>query len=536
MSNYYYKTTDFKFTVDKTDEQILAEILSKLKLPQSFSHPVANATPLGRGIYKKAIDARDKQNVKFVVSAVVKSNKKLTGPLLESYTPKVNIFDSLTKAAESSKIIICGSGPCGLFAALHLSKRGLKPLIIEKGADLPQRAEIVNKFFKTLELNENTNVQFGLGGAGTFSDGKLNTNTKDEKNFSVLSEFVKFGAKEEILYDSAPHIGTDNLQKIICNMRDEIIRLGGEFRFNASLNDIIIADNKVKAVLVNNEILSCDKLLLAHGHSAKNVYEILKRIGAEICSKPFAIGVRIEHNADFINNAQYGEFVKYKNILPADYKLVSHRGERAVYTFCMCPGGVVVPAVSVKNTIVTNGMSNSARSGENSNSALLVNVFDNDHNNDAFTFLEGLEKKAFEVSGSYKAPCQNAEDFINDKISQNFVVKPSCLTGVFSADLNKILPEFVCKNLKAALLDFNDKIKGFIKNGVLTGVETRTTAPVRVVRNNVTFESNIKGLYPSGEGAGYAGGIVSSAADGINSAMRMINDTDTLNSPLSILN
>jgi len=488
-------------------------------------------------ITKRAIDSRKKnQMIYFVYSVNVEiDNEKevLSSELAvenaehhrimikEPYTYEAPSIDA-SKA--KSRPVVIGTGPSGMFSALLLAKAGLNPLVIERGGDINARISDVDRFLASGKLNTESNIQFGEGGAGTFSDGKLNTLITNPRIKYVFEELVKAGAPDTILWDAKPHIGTDKIRNVAKNIREQIIELGGEVRFNTKLTDIKITKNKVTGIIVNdNEEIKTDTLVLAIGYSARDTYKMLFDKKLDIEQKSFSVGVRIEHRAEMINKAQYDKFYKNKKLGSAKYKLVSHsKNNRTVYTFCMCPGGHVMPSTAQEGCVVTNGMSKYAQDGENSNSALLVNVgsedFGSDHPLGGMEFQEKLEKKAFELGGSnYNAPVQLVGDFLN-KIDSNRIknIKPTYRPGVTPTSLDGCLPEFVIESIREAIPKLENKIKGFADpDAILTGVETRSSSPVRIVRDKETLQSNIEGIYPAGEGAGYAGGIVSSAVDGI---------------------
>ena len=431
------------------------------------------------------------------------------------------------------------------------------------------RIAVVKEFKKEGKLNVFSNIQFGEGGAGTFSDGKLNTGINSPYCKKVLETFVKFGAPEQILYMNKPHVGTDNLVKVVRNMREEIIRLGGTFYFNEKVTDFEFENSQLKAVVCSSNVdekcvvahtheaihpLAChnhsvrsnlrnkeenvavnsvrhkivtDTAILAIGHSSRDTFEKLFELGLNMEAKSFSVGARIEHKQEMINKAQYGEETQLK--LPsADYKLVYHGEDRTLYTFCMCPGGVVVPSTSEENAVVTNGMSYFARNMENANSAILVGVnpedFEGNHPLRGMYFQRELEHKAFEIGGSdYKAPAQRVEDFLAKRKTTNWgEVKPSYLPGVTMADLHEVLPKFVTDTIEEGIINLDKKLKGFAnKDAILTGVETRSSSPVRILRNEDGM-ANIQGIYPCGEGPGYAGGIMSAAVDGIKVAIKIL--------------
>jgi len=490
-------------------------------------------------IVKESIDARKKPNISLVYSVMVEipgkikiSNDKDIKIIEDSVEEKLIPGDKKLKY----RPVVIGTGPAGLFAALVLSQNGYKPLVLERGECVEKRTEIVNGYWNGAELNPETNVQFGEGGAGTFSDGKLTTRINDRRCTKVLEEFYAFGAPEEILYKAKPHIGTDILKKVIVNMRKKIIELGGEVRFNSKVTSICIKDGKVTGVVVNgSETIDAEVVVLAIGHSARDTFSSLFESGIEIVQKPFSIGVRIEHPQELINKAQYGEAASHPRLGAADYQLFYKTKDRTVYSFCMCPGGIVVAAASEPNMIVTNGMSEYARDKENANSALVVSVgpddFGSSHPLAGMEFQRTWERLAFNIAGSCNAaPIQRLEDFIDGRVTKKLgEVKPSYTGRTNFADINLCLPSFVTESMKESIKYFDEKLKGFgMKDALLTGVETRTSSPVRIQRTE-TFESTkVRGLYPTGEGAGYAGGIVSAAVDGIRVAEQIIKTYNVL--------
>lgn len=476
-------------------------------------------------IVKKSIDARNKNDVfyNFTIDIEYDGEYDLKSVV---HIEKEKLNEIIVKRKSKNNPIIIGCGPAGLFCALTLIENGIKPIIFEQGSCVDDRKKEVEEFRKLKKFNTLSNIQFGEGGAGTFSDGKLTTGINSSFCNHVLDVFYRFGAPKEILYVNKPHIGTDNLINIIRNMREYIISLGGEFHFNEKIEDFIINNGRVTGVVGKKEYYS-DTVILAIGHSARDTFYKLYEYGVMMEKKNFSVGVRIEHKQSMINLSQYGDKTKLK-LPPAEYKLVYHGENRSCYTFCMCPGGYVMASSSEENSIVTNGMSEFRRDGENANSALLVNILTSDFNSEnplsGIKFQEKLEKDAFVLGGSnYNAPIQRVGDFINNKKSA-FIgeVKPTYLPGVTLCNLNEILPSFVSDTLKSGILYFDKKIKGFAHDdAILTGVETRSSSPVRIIRND-DFVSNISGLYPCGEGPGYAGGIMSAAVDGIKCAIKIL--------------
>lgn len=490
-------------------------------------------------IAKKSIDARNKTNVCFVYSLdiEVKGDEEYIFSILAwkdcellnkeiplTLTPRIN---------SKLRPIVVGTGPAGMFAGLSLAEMGLKPILLERGKSVFERQQDIHKFWQTRQLNTNSNVQFGEGGAGTFSDGKLMTGIKKSPLMrKVLQELASAGAPEEILYLAKPHIGTDKLIKVVENIRKKIISLGGEYRFEHHVIDFIIKDNQLQALKVQKndgslETIACDCVILAIGHSARDTFQMIYDRGLQIEQKPFSIGARIEHKQSLINQAQYGRYANSSFLGAADYKLAVHYPDgRSGYTFCMCPGGQVVAATSEENHVVTNGMSEFSRNKENANAALLVGVtpqdFGGTHPLQGMYFQQQLEKRAFELGGSnYNAPAQLVGDFLRSRPSQKLGnVTPSYSPGVTLTDLSLLFPEYITSTLAKAIVDMDKKLHSFASDdAVLTAIETRSSSPIRIYRDE-NFESNIKGIFPCGEGAGYAGGIVSSAVDGLKVTLK----------------
>ena len=484
-------------------------------------------------ISKESIDARKKPDISRVYSVIAEIDTKVrirNNPDVKLYEEAaVEELNTGTKEMLQRPIVV-GSGPAGIFAGLLLAQYGFKPLLLERGSCVEERKAMVNEFWKNNVFDAETNVQFGEGGAGTFSDGKLTTRINDKRCERVLEEFHKSGAHKEILFKAKPHIGSDVLTTITANMRRRIQELGGEIRFHSKVTALLLKAGQIKGVVVNgNEEIYTDIVVMAIGHSARDTFEMLLKQGVTFEQKPFSIGVRIEHLQEMVDRAQYGTAAGYPSLGAADYQLFDKTGSRTAYSFCMCPGGIVVAAASEQGSIVTNGMSEFARDRQNANSALVVSVEPNDYGSShplaGVEFQRRWEQLAYKAGGSsYAAPVQRLEDFLENRTSTRIgAVKPSYTGNIALADLNTCLPSFVTEAMKKSVKIFDGKLKGFADNdAILTGVETRTSSPVRIPRGETLEAVGIAGLYPAGEGAGYAGGIMSAAVDGLRIAEQII--------------
>lgn len=523
------RLTELRLPIDHDDADLKAAIVKRLDIPDG---DLVSFT-----IFRRGVDARQPRAIKFIytIDFIAAHERDLLARLRNDPHLKPapdTVYRFVARAHErpvSDRPVIVGMGPAGLFAALILAQSGFRPLILERGKAVRERARDTFGFWRKGTLDPESNVQFGEGGAGTFSDGKLHTQIKDPGHYGrkVLAEFVKAGAPPEILYVSKPHIGTYRLVGMVEKMRAAIQSLGGEIRFQSRVDDIDIEAGRVRGVvLASGERIAARHLILAIGHSARDTFEMLHRRGVVMEAKPFSVGFRIEHPQSLIDRSRYGKNAAHPLLGHADYKLVHHAGNgRSVYTFCMCPGGTVVAAASEPGRIVTNGMSQYSRSERNANSAVVVEVFPEDYPYGPLAgvaFQRFWESRAFKLGGGdYRAPAQLIGDFLAGRPSTALgTVTPSYAPGVRLCDLSTALPDYAVAAIREALPAFAKKIKGFdLPDAVLTGVETRTSSPLRILRNDADLQSvKTGGLYPSGEGAGYAGGILSSAVDGIKVA------------------
>lgn len=522
------RVSQLKVAVEHTTKDVIRKACKKIKVSERDISDYE--------IIKKSIDARKKEQIQYIYTIdlllpsgakVFLKDKDCAVVTKKEYQQPVSAEDAPNM---KRRPVVVGSGPAGLFCTYLLAVRGYAPILLERGKALEERQKDVEHFWKTGELLAESNVQFGEGGAGTFSDGKLNTAVKDKsgRNRFVLETFVKFGAPEDILYLNKPHIGTDILATVIRNMREEILQLGATVRFQAQVTDLHIENRRLCGITINHsEKMDCDTLVLACGHSARDTFETLHLLGIPMEAKPFAVGFRVEHPQRMINESQYG-FGSDQNKLPtADYKVTYHAANgRSVYSFCMCPGGYVVNASSEEHRLAVNGMSYHARNSKNANSAIIVTVTPEDYPGDTplsgMSFQRELEQRAYDL-GKGKIPQQLFKDFEEGKTSEQYGEFESCQKGmaVFS-NLRGLLPDSLSEAFCEGMHAFSRKIRGFDRpDAILSGVESRTSSPVRILRNE-HLESEISGLYPCGEGAGFAGGITSAAMDGLKVAEEII--------------
>ena len=529
------RITELRLPIDHSIEDLHKAIAQRLKMGE---HQMLEYT-----LFKRSYDARGKNSIillSYIVDVVVDDvehvlkqfiDDKNIGPTPDTAYHFVGHADETF--TEKKRPVVVGFGPCGIFVALILAQMGLKPIVLERGQAVRQRTQDTWGLWRKKILNPESNVQFGEGGAGTFSDGKLYSQIKDPKFYGrkVLHEFVKAGAPEEILYVSKPHIGTFRLVSMVEKMRAEMIELGAEIRFGARMTDLLIEKGRVQGVqLADGEVIESNHVVIALGHSARDTFEMLHKRRVFMEPKPFSVGFRIEHPQSLIDKARFGKYAGHPILGAADYKLVHHASNgRAVYSFCMCPGGTVVAATSEPNRVVTNGMSQYSRNERNANSGIVVSINPSDYPetdpNDAalagIEFQRFWESRAFELGGGdYSAPAQLVGDFVAGQASKEFgKVQPSYKPGVTLGSLDSSLPDYAIAAIREALPEFDKQIKGyFLHDALLTGVETRTSSPLRITRGENMQSLNVKGLYPAGEGAGYAGGILSAGVDGIKVA------------------
>ena len=513
---------NLKTPITESKDDVVKSAIKKLRISES--------EVISAGIYKSSLDARKREDIHFVSSVTLslKSSEieqRLSKLENVSYFEETELNPEISTQKRDGRVVIAGFGPAGMFCGLLLAEMGYKPIILERGADVDNRVKAVEGFWSGAELDEETNVQFGEGGAGTFSDGKLTTRINDPLCRYVLKRLVDMGAPEEILINAKPHIGTDKLRYVVKAIRERIISLGGEVRFLSRLDDIKLEQGTVRSCITPQGDIETAALVLAIGHSARDTFQMLLNKGVYMEPKAFSVGARIEHTQQQVDESLYGKYAGNPLLPKGEYQLSHRRGDRGVYTFCMCPGGSVVAAASEKNTVVTNGMSEFARDGKNANAALVVSVSKDDFGSgilDGVDFARSLERRAYEISGSYRAPSQTVGAFL-DGIRTASTTVPSYRPGVVSAELDRIFPNFVSDMMREGLRNFSRQMACFgDPTAILTAPETRTSAPIRITRNDERLSLSLSNLYPCGEGAGYAGGIVSAAVDGVKTALAIM--------------
>ncbi len=506
------------------DQQKCYEMgLRRLKIPRS--------QVLEQRIVKRSVDARKKDHIRFTytVGYVLKDESQVELSIdVGSTQEKPLVFEQGTQAL-SQRPVVVGFGPAGMFCALYLARQGYRPLVLERGEAVEQRMESIRLFHEKGILSPSSNVQFGEGGAGTFSDGKLTTRINDPRCTAVLRDFAAMGAPQEILWAAKPHIGTDVLRQVVVAFRQEILRLGGEIRFGCQMERLLFENGRITGVAAQGEEIPAQQVVLALGHSARDTFRTLMAQGVPMETKPFSVGARIEHLQSEVDKALYGQFAGHPLLPPGEYQLAwRDKAGRAVYTFCMCPGGYVVPAASAPETVVTNGMSYHSRDGRNANAALVVSVDQRDFGNnplDAIAFQEKIERGAYQMTGGYQAPCQTVGRFLEGRPGADFGrVEPTYALGVRPGDLAALFPPVVPEYMRRGIQWMGRRQRGFdAADSLLTGPETRTSSPVRLLRDQQTLVSPLaEGLYPCGEGGGYAGGIMSAAVDGIRVAQQIV--------------
>ncbi len=520
-----YRLTNITLPLDAGENEIRMAAARCLKVPQS---------EIEVSVQKRAVDARKGVSFTYTLLATLNTRLKNLPNGVSEYTESE--YELPTESDLFDRPVVVGMGPAGLFAALALANAGAKPIVIERGKDVDSRSRDVKTFWTGGDLNTDSNVQFGEGGAGTFSDGKLASGIKDKRCSFVLKEFVNCGAPDDILWQAHPHVGTDNLRQMVKTLREKIITLGGEVHFNAKLTDIKIKNGAVNSVVCQTadgeREYPTSNVILALGHSARDTFSLLFDKGIQMAQKPFAVGARIEHLREDIDRARYKKYADHPSLGAADYKLSTHlTSGRGVYTFCMCPGGTVVASSSEEETVVTNGMSEYARDAKNSNSAVLVGVdptdFGSDHPLAGVEFQRRIERAAYKIGG-YHAPAVRFGDFRLGLKSTSFgAVVPSYQPGTVFADLNDVLPRFVTDAMAEGISRMAQSLRGFDSpDAVLTAPETRSSSPVRISRDDTCQSISCRGLFPCGEGAGYAGGIMSAAVDGLRCAEAVLSRKD----------
>ncbi len=524
--------TDMKLPVTADEQELTRRIASQCGVDV---HCIRSAQ-----VVRRSLDARKKEDIHFLVHARVEAEDGICKRILAKGDGRIRQYERspLPEPIPGSQalhgpVVVVGLGPAGLFCAHELARQGYAPLVLERGEPVEQRTLKVNRFWDTGTLDTESNVMFGEGGAGTFSDGKLTSRSKDPRQVAVLEALASFGAPEEILVDAKPHIGTDKLRHVVSNMRKDIEALGGQVCFSTQLTGVDTLDGRTVGVrVVQNGVqrkFACGALVLAIGQGARDTYRMLFDAGVAMEKKPFAVGVRIEHPQSLIDRAQFGGLAGHPRLGAASYALTGKSGNRGVYTFCMCPGGQVIASSSATGEVVVNGMSGYLRDGENANAAIVVQVHNEDtpeHPLAGLRFAEAMERAAFESGGGgYVAPAQRVADFLQKEKPLGFgEVTPTYRPGVAAKDLWQCLPEFVAKGVADGILGFQRNLKGFdLDDGVLTAPETRTSAPLRILRDQGLESLSHRGMYPVGEGAGYAGGIVSAAIDGLKAAQVIIS-------------